>query len=301
VYISCAASYCPEYGKIVSQDAATVGWTYTSIPTDGSVPQQQAAIETAIREKANEVIMVNAVKSTLTTQLADLQRAHIAFITAGTADTPGGGFTWANAQASALAQGAAWNAAYIAVDSDLAPSTSVLFVNIPFVPVFAGMGSAFKSDLLSYCAACGYSSMDIGANQLANAPQLIVAYLRAHPKINYVMLSIEELVGSGLPAALSAAGLSKVKVVGYGSSPQILQYLQSGQFATTVLVDYYSTADLMFDAAVRYAAGVPQQFTGNLAQWFVTDKTVSTVPTSKDGYFPVISDSQAQFAKLWGK
>ena len=42
-----------------------------------------------------------------------------------------------------------------------------------------------------------------------------MSYLRSHPQVNYVVLSVSNALGAASPAALKAAGLAdKIKLVG---------------------------------------------------------------------------------------
>ena len=75
------------------------------------------------------------------------------------------------------------------------------------------------------------TSLDIPLTSLGkDAPDRIVSYLRSHPQVNYVVLSVSNALGAGLPAALRAAGLAdKVKIVGQSGDTQTFQDLQAEQ------------------------------------------------------------------------
>ena len=51
VFISCGISVCNLQGSIVAAAAKSLGWTSSTISTDGSPTSVQAAYETAIRER----------------------------------------------------------------------------------------------------------------------------------------------------------------------------------------------------------------------------------------------------------
>ena len=61
----------------------------------------------------------------------------------------------------------------------------------------------------------------------------------------------------GLPAALKAAGLRDVKIVGQGATPTNLQYMHSGDQAADVAFPYYEVMWSMVNAAAEHEAGVP--------------------------------------------
>ena len=51
--------------------------------------------------------------------------------------------------------------------------------------------------------------LDIPLTSLGkDAPDRIVSYLRSHPDVNYIALSVTDALGAGLPAALTGLRLS---------------------------------------------------------------------------------------------
>jgi ABC-type sugar transport system substrate-binding protein len=130
-----------------------------------------------------------------------------------------------------------------------------------------------------------------------DAPDRIISYLRSHPKVNYIALSVSDALGTGLPAALKAAGLGdKVKIVGQGGGTQNFADMKAGSIDALVPADLFSYDYLMLDALARHWAGVPVNDAGP-PYWLVTK---STVPSDTSKPFPVIEDYQAQWDKLWG-
>jgi ABC-type sugar transport system substrate-binding protein len=188
---------------------------------------------------------------------------------------------------------------YLAAEivADSKGKANTLYVNLPAYQILAPLGASLQSYYKQYCPTCGFSTIGIAITQLSNASSTIVSYLRSHPNINYVALSVADVLSPGLPAALSAAGLSNVKIVGQGGSPTDFQYLANGQELALVPYDFYSADYQMVDALARHFAAVPVQMTA-LPLWLVTK---SNLPSDHSQPFPVVSNSQAQFLKLWGK
>ena len=60
IFISCGVEACEIQGDIIKQGAADLGWTASTIGTDGSPEQLQNAFQTALRQGADAVIL-NAV------------------------------------------------------------------------------------------------------------------------------------------------------------------------------------------------------------------------------------------------
>ena len=75
-----------------------------------------------------------------------------------------------------------------------------------------------------------------------DAPDRIISYLRSHPKVNYVALSVTDALGAGLPAALKAAGLGdKVTIVGQGGGTQNFTDMKAGSIEALVPADLSRT------------------------------------------------------------
>ncbi len=104
-----------------------------------------------------------------------------------------------------------------------------------------------------------------------------MSYLRSHPSVNYVALSVANELDTGLPAALSAAGLSNVKIVGQGGGPTDFQYVANGQELALVPFDYYNVDYQMVDALARHFAGTPVQLTPP-PLWLVTKANLPEQP-----------------------
>ena len=120
-------------------------------------------------------------------------------------------------------------AAEIVADSKGKANT--LFVNISAFQILQALGKQLESSYKQFCPNCAYAALDIPVTSLGkDAPDRIVSYLRSHPQVNYVVLSVSNALGAGLPAALRAAGLAdKVKIVGQSGDTQTFQDLQAEQ------------------------------------------------------------------------
>jgi ribose transport system substrate-binding protein len=190
---------------------------------------------------------------------------------------------------------------YLAAEvvSDSGGKANAVYVNISAFRILAKVGETFQDGMKKYCSSCTVGNLDIPLTSLGkDAPDRIVSYLRAHPKVNYIALSVSDALGAGLPAALKAAGLSdKVKIVGQGGGSQNFSDLKAGAIEALVPTDTYAYDYLMIDALARQWAGVPLETTG--PQFWLVKKDTAPADTSKP--FPLVTDTDAQFTKLWGK
>jgi len=295
VFISCGAAACELQGNIVAQAAAMLGWKSSTIATNGTPAAIQAAYETALREGVDGIVTTAALRAEIESQIPQLVAKGIPVSDASSTDPISPPFIYNTSTAPQNATIGKYLAAEVVADSK--GKANALYVNLPAYTILAPLGSAFESDLKQLCASCGYGSIGVPLPQLANASTLIVSYLRSHPSVNYVVLSVADALDPGLPAALSAAGLSHVKIVGQGGGPTEFGYLTNGQELALVPYDDYDVDYQMIDALARHFAGVPVQLTPP-PLWLITK---SNLPANHSAIFPMVADYQSQFLKLWGK
>ncbi len=296
-FISCGVRACELQGDIIKEGAKELGWTSETITTDGSPEKLQAAFATAMRKGVNGIILNAVDKATVAKQLAEAKKRGIAFVTSSSIDPVDGATILYNT--STVEQNdriGEYLAAKVVADSD--GKANALYANISAFKILEGVGAAFKTSFTKYCESCKTESIDIPLTSLGkDAPDKIVSYLRSHPDINYVVLSVSDALGIGLPAALNAAGLSgKVKIVGQGADETLYQYLADGQLDALVPYDYYSVDYQMLDALARHFAGVPVEQTPP-PLWLVTKEN----QPSTNKITPLIDGYREQFLKVWGK
>jgi ribose transport system substrate-binding protein len=295
VFISCGIAVCAQQGKIVAQAAASLGWESSTIATDGSPTSVQGAYDTAIRQGANGIVTTAAIRAELGAQIPQLVAKGIAVSDASSTDPVSAPFIYNTSTATQNATIGKYLAAEIAVNSKGKANT--VYVNLPAYTILGPLGASFKSFYKQYCPSCGYASIDVSLTQIPNAPSIIVSYLRSHPSVNYVALSVADALDTGLPAALSAAGLSNIGIVGQGGGPTDWQNLATGKELAFVPYDYYSVDYQMVDALVRHFAGASVQLTPP-PLWLMTK---ANAPSDLSQLFPIVANYKSQFLKLWGK
>ena len=298
VFISCGVEACSAQGDIIKEGAAVLGWSTETIGTDGSPEQLQNAIQSAIRQGADGIILNAVNRAAVAKQLEEAKKQGVAFVTSSSVDKPGDGILANVADTRNSGRIGASMAAEIVADSG--GNADTLYVNISAFQILQALGDQFKSSYAKYCPDCTYGSIDIPVTSLGkDAPDRIVSYLRSHPKTNYVVLSVSNALGAGLPAALRAAGLAdKVKIVGQSGDSQTFQDLESGNIAAVIPYDYYAVDYMMLDALARHFAGVPVA-DDKPPLWIVKKDNVPAAATQ--GLFPVVESYQEEFKKIWGK
>jgi ribose transport system substrate-binding protein len=295
-FIPCGAvPECLQEGAIVRQAAAMAGWTTKILSNDGTPQQSKAAFEQVVRDKAAAVLYTAIPAATFSSMLPQLKANGTVISTCCVTD-PTGPSTGIDYDIDNLAQVgpiAGAQAAWVAVDSrDTANS---IYINIPDFAILNTQFANFKAGMAKYCPTCQVNEQDIALANLSSATTTIVSYLRAHPSVGYVVASTDS-VTVGLPAALKAAGLTHVKVVGQGATPVNLTYLHTGQEAADVAFPYFEAMYSMVGAVFEHYAG--EQITPSVAPplWILTPQNAPTASQA----FPVVPDLQSQYAAAWG-
>ena len=298
VFISCGVEACEIQGDIIKQGAGDLGWTASTIGTDGSPEQLQNAFETALRQGADAVILNAVNRASVAKQIEKAKQQGVAFVTCCSVEAEGDGIL-RNVAGKENSERIGENlAAKIVADSNGTANT--LFVNISAFQILQALAGQLKTSYKEFCPDCGYGTLDIPATSLGkDAPDRIVSYLRAHPEVNYVVLSVSNALGAGLPAALRAAGLAdKVKIVGQSGDTQTFQDVQAGNIESVVPFDYYAVDYLMLDSLARHFAGAPVE-KAQPPEWIVSADNMPAQATK--GLFPVVESYRDQFKKLWGR
>jgi ribose transport system substrate-binding protein len=294
-FISCGVTVCQLQGQIVAQAAKSLGWSASTITTDGTPTSVQSAYDTAVHQGAHAIVTTAALRAEIAAKLPELAAKGIVVSDCCSTDPVQKPFIYNTSTPSQSGVIGKWLAAEVVSDSKGKANT--LYVNLPAFTILNSLGTEFKSAYAQYCPSCGYGSMDVSLTQLAHAPNLIVSYLRSHPSVNYVALSVANELDAGLPAALAAAGLSHVKIVGQGGGPTDFQYVANGQELALTPFDYYNVDYQMVDALARHFAGAPVELTAP-PEWLVTK---ANLPSAHSSLFSNVPNYQSQFLRLWGK
>src|SRR6476469_5167966 len=185
VFVSCGVEACAVQGPIIQQAASVLGWTVKQVATDGTPEKVQGAIDAAIRDHADAVIINAADRDALSKQIAEAQQAGVEMVTCCSIARAGGGLLFNTATDKQNGSIGDYLAADVVADSN--GKADALYVNISAFSILKAVGSTFESKMKQYCPGCGVASIDIPATSLGkDAPDRIVSYLRSHPDTNYV-------------------------------------------------------------------------------------------------------------------
>lgn len=295
-FIACGSDACNFEGDIIKQATDLLGWNLKVLNTNGTPQQQQSAWEQAIREKPFGVLYTATPRATIDKYLKQAKDAGIGVASCCVTDPVADGIDY-NISTVAQTQraGAVYGAWAVATAADL--KAKFVVVTVPDFPILVTLKDSILGDLHTRCPDCSADNLDVPLTALGkNAPDLIVSYLRAHPDVKQMLLTVDALA-LGLPAAMKAAGLDDVAIFGEGPGTTNLQYLANGDEAASMAFPYYEDMFGMVDAMARKAAGVAIIPAFDPPLWILTK---DNLPSSTE-LFALVPGIKDQFAKLWGK
>lgn len=298
VYIGCGIPNCVLVGEVVKHAAQHLGWQTQILETNGTATQIQNAWTQALRENPYGIVFGATERSLIQKYLTEAEKRGI-LVTAAATNEPNG--------APSIGKGIDFNigsededegafAAFMAENTNAGESPALL-VTIQGLPTFEHEVKDLKDDLAKLCSGCSMQTLEISVEQFANASTLIVSYLRSHPEIKVMVLSADDILGGGLPAALDAAGLNGVKFMGGGGDSTTLQYIETGKEWATIAGPLPELSYGMVDYLARRAAGVKPIPAMPRLSWVLTKGHIPNV----NGGFPVVANVESQYVKAWGK
>jgi len=285
--------------KAVQQAAQAIGWSYSEISYDPANPATLEAAFTSAIAKHPDYVVEAGVPTTLipSSTIAQFKQAGVKL--AVTASYPATLNSTVIAGTDGYANDAQMGqdlAYYFVANSD--GKGDALIEHVPAYSILDAFTNAFTSTVKSLCPGCKYQFVNVTLPQLAagQTSSLVVSALRRNPAVNYLVFDDGDFA-DGITSALSAAGLTSVKVIGQAADTEGLAGLRAGTEAAwtgySPTYEGYATVDAM----IRNAEGIPNA--PNEAVQPTQLLTSSTVGSATTWNLP--SDALAQFLKLWGR
>jgi ribose transport system substrate-binding protein len=169
--------------------------------------------------------------------------------------------------------------------------------HVPAYPILNGFTDGFEKEVKAQCAGCQTTTANITIPDLVagKAPSILVSALQQNPSATYLVFD-DGPFADGITSALSAAGLSHVKVLGEAADQAGIAALKSGQELAWTGFDPGYQALLNMDVAFRDAEGMPIPVAQEALQptQLLTKATIGSTTN-----WSAPTDAQAQFLKLW--
>jgi ribose transport system substrate-binding protein len=167
-------------------------------------------------------------------------------------------------------------------------------------PVLYWFATQFEHFVKANCPGCKVTIMPFTGADLANGsivPSLVTA-LRADPAHNYLIFDYAAF-STGISAALSAAGITKVKVAGTGLDANALAELKAGKNAAWVAQSWFQEGYAMADVSLRLetgSSGIDE--TAVTPMELITTKSTADVSGANEEWNGPAT-ALTQFEKLW--
>jgi ABC-type sugar transport system substrate-binding protein len=283
--------------SFVAQEAAAkaIGWTAKEISYDGSVADLNAKFEQAISEKPTVITLSGEPATVIEQPLANAKAAGIVVSMDNILDSPTSnpGFAAMTSGAPTTKLIGELNAYMFMRDSGCKGSVAVF--NLPF-PILKVATDSFTQTVHANCPACQVSYNELTTNEIGTpaGTGAIVSALQSSPSTKYVYTIISD-VATGLPAALSQAGITGVKIFGEVPDANAIESLRKGTSAWWIDQSAVLNGWTELDAALRALdSGKVIQDNGHYPLAILTPQNVGSndIPT-----YPL--DYQSEFKKLW--
>jgi len=294
-FLDCGTPACHQLYEDFAVAAKFLHWTAKDVNSGDTPGSVTNAWDQLVANPPSAVVTSSQPDTEFASQLAALAAKNVPVVDCCTANAAHANLKVVSDGLNAVSVQAQLQAAWVVANSE--GKGSAVWLGTPAFPVLAAAQTQFQHYLKQYCPSCGFSALPINVTQIGTSalPTAIVGFLRAHPSYKYVAAGFDDEF-IGLPAALSAAGLSgSVKLIGSDPGATELPYIKSGQEAASVTFPAGSTMFLLADALARTFVGAsvaPDDIV--LPRQLVTGSTLpsTTVP-------PDIPNYQQQFEALW--
>lgn len=298
-YIQCGSPACVGNGDALDEAAKTVDWTVKRIDAGLTAESIKAAWGQAVSQHPDAVVTSGFSRALFNPELSQLAAAKVPVIDLTTADNPGDGLT------AIYGYGPQWaTQGQILADYMLANAGSATVKALSVtVSAYANLGmiaDGLSTEVKAQCGDCSVASLDVPVSSIgSDLPSRITSYLSAHPDVNWVYVGFADMV-TGLPAALSSAGLGKVKLITIDDTATSQNYMRNGQ--SLVMSAGFDIHEMMWRAVDYLARTWTGASTGQntavdaLPLWVVTKDNLP----AGSGYLDYVEGYQGQYKKLWG-
>ena len=301
LFLQCGLPACQRYLKGFQDATAALGWSLQVQVFNPAAPS--AALAQAVLRHPDYIAITGIPAAAVSPQLAAAKQAGIPVISSATPEKPSPG-GWAAQSGGAAAVDADYLARWMTNDSG--GKGNMVAVTIPQYPFLNTETDWLKTNLKRMCPGCSYDQLDFSVADLSSGavPQKLAGYLQAHPNVNYVYFTFNNLE-QGVPPALRTIGDAppKVKLIGAAGDLSIMKAIGTTNAAWTVGPDVYE-AWVMLDSMARLSVGdrITPAYEESVYQWptWVVDSSKSAqllAPTNFDWYGP--PNQAAAFKKLW--
>jgi ribose transport system substrate-binding protein len=296
-YINNGATATLVGGNAFVQAADVLGWKVVKLFSQPTLQSVEDALDQAIRNRPDGVIISGFNADEFPHQLAQLQTLHIPIIGA---NAPPYGFTAVVPLATSVYAGLRLLSAKVVDDMNGSGTLGVVYLS--GYPLPLSYTNAFVAEVKRLCPACKIVKITMAPTSLGtDAPTILTNFLRANPGMSHLMLSYDA-EGIGLATAVKNASLALPKVYSYSPDAPGIQNLIDGTETAAIPQPYAEESWGWADALARIFTGESVAQSEKFPYWMIWAKDLGNLPKSvpAGGIVSVVSNYQQQFEKLWG-
>ncbi len=296
--VQCGVPACQEAGDYLQSAVQAVGWKLVRVNAGLTAETIQAAWNQVVTNKPDGVVTSGSQDVLFKPQLAKLAAMNIPVVDQAAPDPQGNGLSLVMLGKEGYEAVGARIADYILAQNNGKAFQTATFYSSGYAGEQDGANS-FKSTIMTACPKCTVDAENVPLSSIgSDFPQRVTAFLSSHPSVKWVWPNYSDFV-TGLPQALTAAGLSSIKLVTWDSNSTSVSYMKNGK--GLVAFDAYPAAEMMWRSVDFFIRTFNHESTSvdnaPLPVWFLDDP--AQIPSSATGLFPLVADYQAQFEKLW--
>jgi ribose transport system substrate-binding protein len=223
-----AAEGLLAFDEGVKQAAEVLGWHETLIDGKGTPQGYSAAVDQAITENVDGVVLGAIAPSQIPTEMKALKKAGIPVVDYGTVEKPTEEL-WLGNIGLNVPKEAEWIAAAIAKETE--GEGKIMLVQSKEFNDGNERTEFFREDIKTLCPGCEIANetdMTVGEIETKLGPK-IGAVLQANPEINMIYAPYDAAVPPMVVAVKQAGLTDDVKIVSRGGAKQSSNYLRNGE------------------------------------------------------------------------
>jgi ribose transport system substrate-binding protein len=298
VNLQCDFPTCETISKPIREMGKKLGWNVKTIVFKTGAPQE--AVTQAVNAPGVEFIFTAGIqRPIIEPQIKVAEEKGIAIISASNPEPPKGE-VWPVAIAEQYGAAPATDVTHWIINQSEGKA-NILLLDYQEVPITATEKPAIEKTLEEECPECSFSDLVLTGEELAagSVPAKVVAYLQAHPEIDYIHVAFGNIL-LGVPEALKTAGLlENVTITSMnGLETAEGEMLKRGEVAAFYVGGQTEYALMEVDAAARLAAGMklPQKTYEEAPQHWMCFPETAEKCTNWNGP----QNQEKEFEELWG-
>jgi ABC-type sugar transport system substrate-binding protein len=298
-WVECPLPDCTNLAVFAKQAAAHFGWTIREVNAGLTPATIKNAWDKVVADKPDGVFAEGEQRVLFNPELEKVKAMGIPYVELAESDPVSDGISAAVISEDSFAELGkitAW-----AMLAKYGASMHALSVHIAGFKDSGNTSIALDAEVTAKCAGCQLDTLTFNATQLGSpaVPNGVIAYLKGHPGIDAVYAPFPSVIQQVLPQVKSA-GLSNVGLF-TGVEGDIAADIQNGTIQAAVASPWVEWIYMVIDAFARLFTHQPvpaPQAGSQVPFWLLNSSNIP--PEASKPYFPIVTNYDAQFTKLWG-